>query len=57
MQGVMVLSEDGSVGAVVMPHPTDTTIVLLYVIFYDLELPPVPIPVKELRTALAVWFG
>ena len=57
MSSVLILSEDGNIGVAIFPSPSDTSVVLLAVVFYDLELPVIPVPVKELRAALEVWFG
>jgi len=57
MNGLLIMSEDSEVACCILPHPSDSDTVLLYVIFYDLELPPIPVPVKELRTCLEVWYG
>lgn len=57
MNGLMILSLDGDVGVTILPAPDSTELVVLYVQFCDLDLPPIPIPVAQLQSALEVWFG
>lgn len=57
MNGLLIMSSDSEVACCITPHPTEHGTVLLYVIFYDLELPPIPVPVAELKASMEVWFG
>lgn len=57
MIGMLVLSEDGEVGAAILPSVVDPHTVLLFVHFHDLELPPIPVPADDLQASLEVWFG
>lgn len=57
MVGLLIMSEDGDVSVAILPNPLDRTVVMLYVQFHDLELPPIPVPAAELQASLEVWFG
>lgn len=57
MVGLLVMSADGDLSVAILPNPLDRSVVMLHVQFHDLELPPIPVPVAELRASLEVWFG
>jgi hypothetical protein len=57
MLGMLVISDDGDIACAIYPHPELKDTLLLFVQFYDLEVPPIPVPLSDLRTALEVWFG
>jgi len=57
MIGMLVLSEDGNIGVAVIPSLVEPDTVILSVQFYDLQLPPIPIPASQLQAAMEVWFG
>lgn len=57
MIGMLVLSEDGNIGVAVVPSLVEPDTVILSVQFYDLLLPPIPIPASDLQSAMEAWFG
>lgn len=57
MLGLLIVSDDGEVACAIVPSALDSSVVILTVKFFDIELPPIPLPVAQLRAALEVWFG
>lgn len=54
---LMLISEDGDVAVAIAPNPLEKDIIVLSVYCYDLQLPPIPVALKDLQMAVEVWFG
>lgn len=57
MLGLLIVAENDDLSLMIVPDPRDSSVLLAYAQFGDIEFPPIPIPIDDLKKVLGVLDG